>query len=73
MLLDQSLYGYNVTMTADRLTVNGQSRKLVYDPSYVYKVQKTQIKTNNPEDFARVLTDSFYSCLVTKVLASIAN
>ena len=58
---------FNVEVSDEEIIVNGHKMKLVYDREFVYKLQKTQIKTMGREHLERFLKADYASCLVEEV------
>ncbi len=58
---------FNVEISDEEIIVNGHKMKLVSDHEFVYKLQKTQIKTMGREQFERFLKADYASCLVEEV------
>nr|DAT65172.1 MAG TPA: hypothetical protein [Caudoviricetes sp.] len=58
---------FNVEISDEEIIVNGHKMKLVYDHEFVYKLQKTQIKTMGREQLERFLKADYASCLVEDV------
>ena len=54
---------FNVEISDEEIIVNGHKMKLVYDDEFVYKLQKTQIKTMGRERLERFLKADYASCL----------
>lgn len=58
---------FNVEVSDEEIIVNGHKMKLVYDREFVYKLQKTQIKTMGRERLESFLKADYASCLVEEV------
>lgn len=58
---------FNVEISDEEIIVNGHKMKLVSDHEFVYKLQKTQIKTMGRERLERFLKADYASCLVEEV------
>lgn len=58
---------FNVEISDEEIIVNGHKMKLVYDHEFVYKLQKTQIKTMGRERLERFLKADYASCLAEDV------
>lgn len=53
---------FNVEISDEEIIVNGCKMKLVYDDEFVYKLQKTQIKTMGRERLEHVFKANYASC-----------
>lgn len=49
--LERVTYHYDIEVTKDRITVNGKTMPVKYDWDYAYKLQKTQIKSDDLPGF----------------------
>ena len=60
--------GYIILMDDEKICINGKILKIIYDPEYAFKCQKTQIRIGNNNEFIRTVRDDFGSCLTNGVL-----
>lgn len=63
-----SIYGHELSISSESITVDGYSYKLKTYSGYTYKVQKTQVQCQTAESLYKFIVDPFWEVNAKAIL-----